>query len=378
MKIAIFLQGGAFNRKNPMSPGTLSYSQTQLSAFRDTIRYFCTWTPAALDPNANILPQASAKYDWEEQARLFTKQIRYFDPDIIEVHGTIHYASYLARALPHIPVVFYSHDPHSRPREHNLNKFSRPAHIICVCHFAHQNFVAHYPEHKAKASVILNALPIEDWLAEDHGKEKIILFCGQILPGKGIQEFIQGIAKIRPALADWRIVVLGSKRASGLDFFQQQEMLFNKTLEDQGVWITNAARAQVQTWNKKAQIGVVPSNWDEVFPLTLLEMHMTGCAVISSGRGGMKEVSGPDGALYLKEVSGAAIAESLRLLINNPQERQALAQRGHQYVMRHHRIEDRVAQLDELRREIVAGFKPETQAPLWRERLRAFKRKMFG
>ena len=78
-------------------------------------------------------------------------------------------------------------------------------------------------------------------------------------------------------------------------------------------------------------------------------MHLASCGVISSGRGGMKEVSSLDGALYLKEMSAAAIAESMRFLIENEPERKALAQRGHDYVMRHHRIDDRVAELDALR-----------------------------
>ena len=144
----------------------------------------------------------------------------------------------------------------------------------------------------------------------------------------------------------------------------QQKAALEKALSDQCLWITNASREQIQTWTKKAQISAVPSNYNENYGLVLLEMHLAGCAVISSGRGGMQEVSGPDGALYLKEVSGDAVAQALRFLINNPQERSALARRGHEYVMRHHRIDDRVAELDALRHQIIQRFKQ--KKGIWR------------
>ena len=379
MKVSILLPSPSFSQKEGISIGTISHSYVQHSRFRETTRFFCLWLPDPLDPEADMLPPTAGK-TVEEKCPLFAERISRFQPDIIEVHADQAYATYLAHALPDIPVVFYSHMADLPRRWHKrFNKaINQIAHIICVSDFAHQYFCAHHPKNKRKFSALHNALPTQGWLTTDSEKENIILFCARITRGKGIEQFIQAAAQIRNEFPDWRFVVLGRDR--DVDYRAQQETIFKNAMEHQGQWIANVSREQVQTWNKKAQIGVVPSNCDEAFGLSLLEMHLASCAVISSGRGGMKEASGPDGALYLKEVSGDAIAQALRFLINNPQERAELARRGHEYVMRHHRIDDRAAELDRLRHQIIQRFKQEKG--IWRrhvryEQLRALKAKLF-
>ena len=251
-----------------------------------------------------------------------------------------------------------------------------------MSHTSAQEAAKHLPT--TKFTVIHNALAAEGWIAKESEKENIILFCGRIVNHKGIQQFIEAAAAIKSQFTDWRFVVLGRVGQNEKDFFDQQKEKFQNLLGDQGLWIENALLEQVQTWIKKAKISVAPSDWEEVFPLSLLEMHLASCAVISSGRGGMKEVSSLDGALYLKEMSAAAIAESMRFLIENEPERKALAQRGHEYAMRHHNIQDRAAELDALRRKILARAQQERRTPkIWRrhvrrEQLRVLKAKLFG
>ena len=337
---------------------------------------FCSWVPDPLDPKASILPQTIDMRDVEKAGPLFADRIRRFQPDIVEVHQKVEIAFYLADVLPHLPVVFYAHGSNKNfisIKNHNF------AHILCVSHASAQEAAKHLPT--TKITVIHNAIAAEGWIAKESEKENIILFCGRIVSIKGIQQFIEAAAAIKSQFTDWRVVVLGRAKSNKKDFFDQQKEKFQNLLGDQGLWIENALLEQVQTWVKKSRLAVVPSSVNEGFPLTLLEMHLAGCAVISSGRGGMPEVSGPDGALYLKEVSGDAITQALRFLITSPQERKALAQRGHEYVMRHHRIDDRVAELDALRHQILQRFKQEKG--IWRrhvlyEQLRVLKAKLFG
>ena len=363
MKVAIFLPGRSFSQKAGISIAVIAHSYAQRSSFRETIRFFCPWLPDPLDPEADMLPQTTAK-TLEEEGPLFADHISRFQPDIIEVHQQQSYAAYLAHALPDIPVILYIHGIVRPPQWHQevSAAFNEIAHIICISDFARRYFCAHHPKNKRKFSTLHNSLPTQGWLTKDSEKENIILFCSRIVPEKGIEQFIQAAAQIRNEFPDWRFVVLGRERDQ--NYHVQQETIFKNELRHQGQWISNASREQVQTWNKKAQIGVVPSDWEEPFCLSLLEMHLSGCAAISSGRGGMKEVSGETGALYLKEVSGDAITEALRFLINNPQERADLARRGHEYVLRHHRIDDRAAELDRLRHQIAQRFKQ--KKGIWR------------
>ena len=397
MKIAIVHPKIGFDAAKPTAVGFVIQELLTANQADTQTRIFSRWTR---NPDTrfdlDMLPKPSASFYTNESA-LFAKRIRAFNPDIIEVHLIPRTAAYLARAFPNIPVVYYKHvadEPISSFKKdlRQAFRYCWLAHSISVSHFVHRALVELYPETTSRASVVHNALAADPWLCEERNKENIILFCGRTVPEKGIEPFIQAVADILPDHPDWRVVVLSSavlseeKKgfSSTQDYSQQQEALFKKKLGDRGTWITNAPREQIQAWLKKARIGIVPSDVDEAFSLSLLEMHFAGCAVISSGRGGMKEVSGPDGALYLKEVSGSAIKESLGVLINNPQERKALAERGHQYVMRHHNIRERAAQLDQLRREIVARALKERRKPkTWRRKVRreqwqVLRAKLFG
>ena len=360
MKIAI-VHPNKCDRLMPRAMAIVLHEFVQANQGRDQIKVFSGWDADPLDPKASILPQTIDMLDVEKAGPLFADRIRHFQPDVVEIHQNFRIAFYLADVLPHLPVVLYSHQPNNNLisiKNHNF------AHVVCVSHTSAQEAAKHLPT--TKFTVIHNALATEGWIAKESEKENIILFCGRIVSHKGIQQFIEAAAAIKSQFTDWRFVVLGrvGQNKNERDFFDQQKEMFQNLLGDQGLWIENALLEQVQTWIKKAKISVAPSDWEEVFPLSLLETHLASCGVISSGRGGMKEVSSLDGALYLKEMSAAAIAESMRFLIENEPERKALARRGHEYVMRHHRIDDRVAELDALRHQIIQRFKQ--KKGIWR------------
>ena len=397
MKIAIVHPGPGFDTLKPTAFSTLINDMLAVNQTDAQIRIFTCWTsnPDLLSIEINRLPKLPTLPP-EEEAALLAERVRAFNPDLVEIHADFRIAQRIARTLPDMPVIYYLHSMPNAPSTIRhiklLFRFCWLAHTISVSHFVYRASVEVSPETASQASVIQNALVADPWLSQEPNKDNIILFCGRVVQEKGIEPFIQAVGDILPHFPDWRVVVLSALSmnkdnpgsSSAQDYAQQQEARFKQALGDKGEWTTTAPRAQTQTWTKKARIAVVPSNVDEAFPLTLLEMHLAGCAVISSGRGGMKEVSGPDGAIYLKEVSGDAIAQALRFLLNNPQERSALARRGHEYVMRHHNIQDRAAELDALRHQIVQRAQQERRTPkIWRrhvryQQLRALKAKLFG
>ncbi|MNI30265.1 D-inositol-3-phosphate glycosyltransferase [compost metagenome] len=103
---------------------------------------------------------------------------------------------------------------------------------------------------------------------------------------------------------------------------------------------------------KRAAIALVPSTWAEPFGLTALEAHAAGAALVSSGRGGLREASGPH-ALYLNRVTPAALVAAAERLITHPEERLSLARAAQAYVELVHAPGPRAAQLDTARMAIV-------------------------
>ena len=77
----------------------------------------------------------------------------------------------------------------------------------------------------------------------------------------------------------------------------------------------------------RAAIVVVPSRWPEPFGLTALEAMASGAALVSSGRGGLAELTA-GAALRVDPDRPDALADALRRLANDPSERRRLAEAG--------------------------------------------------
>ena len=91
----------------------------------------------------------------------------------------------------------------------------------------------------------------------------------------------------------------------------------------------------------------------EAFGRTALEAHAGGAALISSGIGGLREVSGTS-ALYLPDVAADAIAAALDALIDAPGLRERLAREGAAWVRDRFSIESQAARLDSFCLDLVA------------------------
>ena len=103
---------------------------------------------------------------------------------------------------------------------------------------------------------------------------------------------------------------------------------------------------------QSAAIALTPSVWDEPFGLTAIEAHAAGAALISSGRGGLREASGPH-ALYVDAVTPQTLSAAMDRLIRDPAERLALARGGQAYVLEAHTPQRRAGELNAIRRILV-------------------------
>ncbi len=89
--------------------------------------------------------------------------------------------------------------------------------------------------------------------------------------------------------------------------------------------------AQVPAWLKGLNVLVLPSRttpiWKEQFGHVLAEAMLAGVPVVGSGSGAIPEVIGDAGLLF-PEGNPAVLRERLMLLLDNPEERQRLAEAG--------------------------------------------------
>lgn len=287
--------------------------------------------------------------------------LRTLSPDIIEYHQQLKSASELARAFPKAINVLYRHTrikPAGNPISawrygRRLARFDR---LVFVSQAAGREFAADYPRLAARVTAVCNPIAVDDWKASPQDREKLILFSGRAMHDKGLDLFCDALARTLDRHPDWR----GALMLGDWDKHRAWAEPHVRALERFGDRVEirkSASLAEVKAVTRRAAIAVVPSRVREALGLSALEAHAAGAALISSGRGGLREASG-DHALYVEVEDAAPLAAAIDRLIDDPAERLALAQGGQAYVTRVHSPEARAAELDALREALVS--RPQT------------------
>ncbi|GMK48354.1 hypothetical protein PghCCS26_54840 [Paenibacillus glycanilyticus] len=157
---------------------------------------------------------------------------------------------------------------------------------------------------KRKHIVLHNPLPSE-WFTNEkqiQRKKNSVLFCGRIVPQKGLDILIKAIMLLPEHLK----ATLELGIAGGTHFLGSKENAYSislkKLLDESGVnykllgFINNDQLYQVYD---EYEILVIPSNWAEPAPLVAGEGQARDCKIISSTAGGLPELVAPYWRDYL-------------------------------------------------------------------------------
>lgn len=273
-----------------------------------------------LDPSRHFWETSNMGY-----MRRIMRLARETQPKLITVHNRPSIALKLAKSLPYPVALFLHNDPQTMRRANTAaDRTTLLKHLAGVCsisQFLRQRFLEgvdgalHHKVHDTPLGLPLTFAPAP--------KKHQILFVGRITPYKGVLEYAQGLVAILPAYPDWHGYVVGGQRHSESAKLSPYEQQVATMMDSAGA---HAHYEGFQPYERTMQmfaeshIAVIPSLWDEPFGRTAVEALATGCAVITSGRGGLKEIVG-DAGIVLSEVTGATLAAAMRQLIDDAEYR---------------------------------------------------------
>jgi glycosyltransferase involved in cell wall biosynthesis len=233
-------------------------------------------------------------------------------PDIVSVQEHLFTASHLARRLP-VPVLLHMHNPVRKPK-HMFERLSRNRAyerldgLLFVSEDHKHSFQEVWPFVTTPRHVVSNALDMSDWHPVVERK-KVIVVVGRAIPEKGIKEAANALAASLPKYPDWKTIFILSAVDSNPDYVANIRTHLSR-LGPQAELLVQQPFAIVKAWMEKASIAIVSSLIRETFGRTALEAHAGGAAVISSGSGGLREVSGHH-AVYLDRVTPEQISNAL-------------------------------------------------------------------
>jgi glycosyltransferase involved in cell wall biosynthesis len=282
--------------------------------------------------------------------------IRALKPDVVCVQEHLRTASYLARRLA-VPVVLQKHNTIHGPkgsfdRLKTAADYQRLAALLFVSEALRSDFERSWPQVRSRLQVVTNSLDTSLW-SPAKTRSNTILVVGRATPEKGIKQAALALAEVLPRHPDWNAHFILNEVHAAADYFAEVQTLIGH-LGSQASLSVQRPLSEVKAAMETGAILVVPSIFKEPFGRVALEAHAAGLAVISSGTGGLRQVSG-DTALYLPAVDAISIATALEQLISNDAQRDELAAKGRARAVALFDVRNVVARCDDFYEALVAS-----------------------
>lgn len=356
-RIAVVMpRGSQMSRSKPNSMETVAAVMLAHSWLKGRTRMICdAGAPDPALPDLITVPEGLGR---SRRAGAVAQAIEALNPDYVEYHQQLESSAALARRLPGRAHVLYRHTRIKPPRGPvdrlrygaRLGAFDR---LVFVSEAARAEFAADYPRFADRASAICNPIDVNDWLADPAERDRLIVFAGRAMAEKGLEPLCQALEAVLDRFADWKAALLLGDWDRHADWATPR-LLPLERFGDRVMIRKSAPLSEVQAVMRRAAIAVTPSFVAEAFGLSALEAHAAGAALISSGRGGLREASGSH-AVYVDDPQAPALVQAMTDLIGDPQRRLMLAKGGQAYVAATHSPQVRSSQLDALREAVVAG-----------------------
>ena len=166
-----------------------------------------------------------------------------------------------------------------------------------------------------KVTVILNSTKVKTENRENvaaKNKSVNITYIGRIVEEKGVDTIISALPYIKGA----KLTICGGGPGEYVD--KLHSLAKDLKVEDRINWV--GFTTEVSKYIAKADIGVIPSRWEEPCALVNFEFLAAGVPLVTSNTGGQPEIitDGEDGLLVSPD-DPKALADALQRLIDNPE-----------------------------------------------------------
>lgn len=287
--------------------------------------------------------------------------LRELSPAYIEIHNRPVYVEALRIAFPHTPILLYLHnDPRTirgiREVAQRASCLDQVSAVVCVSDFIRRCMLEgmeNHP-HARKVRVVLNGVDTAALIPSEQ-KRREIIFVGRLSPQKGGLLFARAALQLKDRLPAWRFILVGArsfgKPTLGSDY-EQQVMEAMQGLGSQGEITGYMPRLQAMERLSQAAIAVIPSQWDDPCPLSVIEALASGCAVLASPRGGIPELV-DDAGILIGSTEPHEWAGQLSELVEDTALQRHYQAAARQRAVQHLDIHHTSAQLDTIRLALI-------------------------
>lgn len=158
----------------------------------------------------------------------------------------------------------------------------------------------------------------------------VMLYSGRINKEKGVMELIEAMATLNET-PNIKLLVIGSsfygnvkKEDTFITLLKEKASL----LADRIIFTGFIPYNEMPKYLSMSDVAVIPSNWDDPFPTTVLEAQAMGLPIITTRRGGIPEEVTTENAIMLNTNQDFVnkLAESILYLYQHPEKRKAMGE----------------------------------------------------
>ena len=172
---------------------------------------------------------------------------------------------------------------------------------------------------KEKVHYIPN--PVNEISVIDNEETKNVLFLGNVLKSKGVEELLQAWEKISEKYPDWTLIIAGfcedEYKEYLIENYSQKNVIMTGLLDhDKAIEML-----------KKSAFLVLPS-YTEGFPNVVIEAMMCSKAVVATDVGAISDILGNDCGVVITPKNTNELYASMKTLIDNNSLREKMGQQG--------------------------------------------------
>jgi len=339
MRVLIFMpRNMRFGPTNATSIDLCVNELVSRSRYRDQTRIVCCENESLFQGFDVKTYPLSVDAHRRRKIAFAVKQAQESAADVIIVHNHLPTAAALARKTS-IPVILHKHNTakaigksgimNALRRHWKLIQYRSLGGLIFVSEDCRANFLRDWPDVQKPSTVVYNGLDFKEWEPSPLRRKEIIC-VGRAAPEKGIRDAADAIARVLKDEPAWSARLILSEIHRHPSYLQETLALLQSVVTQIAVEYDQTL-AVVRERLSQAAIAIIPSKWQEPFGRTALEAHASGCAVITSGTGGLKEVSGEHAMVLPENFTADSIATQLKSLISDDVKRDRLALEGRNY-----------------------------------------------
>lgn len=213
----------------------------------------------------------------------------------------------------------YYHCHNSFPSTYGCDEIIRSTKkIICVSNFRKNTIEKYMNMNNSSFSILKNVIdrekiskiPTKEELNNIRKRyninenDKIVLFIGRIVPGKGIPELISALKLIKDK--NYKLLILGSSLNSlkvKNKFEEEIVKMIDNDIENKIIFLGYVNYDELYIYYHLADFAVLPSIMDDSAPLTVIEALCCGLPIITTNSGGIPEYVTESSAIILDRFS---------------------------------------------------------------------------